>query len=148
MTRLAAAGLLVLLAGPAAAAGENEDSAALPSMTSRGSIHLFYQTTGPMSFVAMTPRDVPPDARRLGEVKSVSCQRGLSIPLAASLRATSVTNSYGDGGYAKAMEKMKKAHPDLEGIYDVKVDLEIFSILGGLYRSLCTHLTARGYAKP
>ncbi len=147
MSLPAAAALLVLLAAPAAALGENEDDTALPSMTNRGSIHLFYQSVGPMSFVAMTPKDVPADARQLGEVKSVSCQRGVSIPLAASFRATSVSNSYGDGGYRKALELMKKRHPDLEGIYDVKVDLGIFSVLGGLYRSLCTYVTARGFAK-
>lgn len=146
--RFPVAALLVLLAVPAAALGENEDDTALPTMTSRGSIHLFYQSVGPMSFVAMTPKDVPADARQLGEVKSVSCQRGVSIPLAANIRATSVSNSYGDGGYRKALELMKKKHPDLEGIYDVKVDLGIFSLLGGIYRSLCTYVTARGFAKP
>ena len=146
--RFPVAALLVLLAVPVAALGENEDDTALPTMTSRGSIHLFYQSVGPMSFVAMTPKDVPADARQLGEVRSVSCQRGVSIPLAANIRATSVSNSYGDGGYRKALELMKKKHPDLEGIYDVKVDLGIFSLLGGIYRSLCTYVTARGFAKP
>ena len=147
MSLPAAAVLLSLLAAPAAALGENEDATAVPTMTSRGSIHIFYQSVGPMSFVAMTPKDVPADARPLGEVKSVSCQRGVSIPLAANIRATSVSNSYGDGGYRKALELMKKKHPDLEGIYDVKVDLGIFSLLGGIYRSLCTYVTARGFAK-
>lgn len=146
MRRLALAAALGLLAAPAAAAGENEDDAAIPTMQSRGGLHLFYQSVGPMSFVAMTPRDVPADARPLGEIKSVSCQRGLSIPLAASFRATSISNSYGDGGYKKSLELMKKQHPDLVGIYDVKVDLQIFSILGGLYRALCTHVSARGFA--
>ena len=147
MSLPAAAVLLSLLAAPAAALGENEDATAVPTMTSRGSIHIFYQSVGPMSFVAMTPKDVPADARALGEVKSVSFQRGVSIPLAANIRATSVSNSYGDGGYRKALELMKKKHPDLEGIYDVKVDLGIFSLLGGIYRSLCTYVTARGFAK-
>ena len=147
MSLPAAAVLLSLLAAPAAALGENEDATAVPTMTSRGSIHIFYQSVGPMSFVAMTPKDVPADARPLGEVKSVSCQRGVSIPLAANIRATSVSNSYGDGGYRKALELMKKKPPDLEGIYDVKVDLGIFSLLGGIYRSLCTYVTARGFAK-
>lgn len=147
MRPAALAVLCLLAAAPAAAMGENEDDDALPSMQGRGGLHLFYQNTGPMSFVAMTPKDVPAGARQLGEVKSVSCQRGLAIPLAASFRATSVSNSYGDGGYRKALELMKKRHPDLEGIYDVKVDLGIFSVLGGLYRSLCTYVTARGFAK-
>ncbi len=58
MSPLAAAVLLSLLAAPAAALGENEDSTAVPTMTSRGSIHIFYQSVGPMSFVAMTHASV------------------------------------------------------------------------------------------
>lgn len=143
---LAAPLLLLALAAPAAALGENEDDDALPSMQPPGGLHLFYRSTGPMSFVAMTPKDVPADARPLGEIRSVSCQRGVSIPLSASIRATSVSSGFGDGGYKKALELMKKEHPDLVGIYDVKVDLGVFSVLGGLYRSLCTYVTARGFA--
>lgn len=138
--------LAALLAGPAAARGENEDDQALPSLLRPGGLLLFQSSTAPMSFVAMTPRDVPENARELGELRSVSCQRGLSVPIAANLRATSVSSAYGDGGYAKAFESMKKAHPELDGIYDVRVDLSVFSVLGGLYRSLCTHITARAYA--
>lgn len=141
-----AAGLALLLAAPAAAIGENEDDDALPSLNPTGGLVLFYSSTGPMSFVAMTPKDVPPGTRSLGEVSSRSCQRGLSIPLAASLRATSVSTGYGDGGYVKALKIMREKHPDLAGIYDVRVDLAIFSILGGLYRQLCTEVTARGFA--
>jgi hypothetical protein len=130
--------LLALAAAPAAAIGENDDDSAVPSMN----------RTGPMSFVAMTPRDVPKDARMLGEVRGRSCQRGVSIPLSATIRATSVSAGFGDGSYKKAVEDIKTKHPDLVGLFDVKVDLGQFSILGGLYRSLCTYVSARGFAAP
>jgi hypothetical protein len=142
----AAALLLALLAAPAAAIGENEDDDALPSMNRTGGFVLYYDSMGPMSFVAMTPRDVPKDAKMLGEVSGVSCQRGVSIPLTASIRATSVSAGFGDGSYKKAVEEIKRKNPTLAGIYDVKVDLGQFSILGGLYRSLCTYVTARGFS--
>jgi hypothetical protein len=140
--------LLALAAAPAAAIGENDDDSAVPSMNRTGGLLLFYDSTGPMSFVAMTPRDVPKDARMLGEVRGRSCQRGVSIPLSATIRATSVSAGFGDGSYKKAVEDIKTKHPDLVGLFDVKVDLGQFSILGGLYRSLCTYVSARGFAAP
>lgn len=146
MTRAALAVLLALAAAPAAAIGENEDDDALPSMNRTGGLVLFYDSTGPMSFVAMTPRDVPEGAAMLGVVRGRSCQRGVSVPLTASIRATSVSAGFGDGSYKKAVEDIKKKHPELTGIYDVKVDLGLFSVLGGLYRSLCTHVSARGFS--
>jgi hypothetical protein len=138
-------GLLLFLAAPAFAIGENDDYGAVPGMIRTGGLLLFYETTGPMSFVAMTPRDVPVNARPIGEVKGVTCQRGLSVPIAANINAMSVSGGYGDGGFARALSKMKKEHPDLVGIYDVKTDMSVFSILG-FYRSLCIEVTARGFA--
>lgn len=146
MSRALLAVFLALGAAPAAAIGENDDDGAVPSMNRVGGLVLFYDSTGPMSFVAMTPRDVPKDARMLGEVRGRSCQRGISVPLSATFRATSVSAGFGDGSYKKAVEDIKAKHPDLAGLYDVKVDLGQFSILGGLYRSLCTYVSARGFA--
>lgn len=147
MRLLLAAALAAALAAPCRAIGEGDEEDALPSMQTTGGLVLFYETTGPMSFVTMTPRDVPKDAKLLGEVKGRACQRGLSVPIAASFNATNVSGVYGDGGYKKALAAMKKAHPELAGIYDVKTDLEVFSILG-FYRSTCTEVTARGFAAP
>jgi hypothetical protein len=135
------------MAAPCAAIGEGDEEDASPSMQTVGGLVLFYETTGPMSFVTMTPRDVPAGAKQLGEVFGRACQRGLSIPLAANLNSTSVSGAYGNGGYAKALATIKKDHPDLAGIYDVKTDLEIFSLLG-FYKSTCTLVTARGFALP
>jgi len=139
--------LLAALAPFAAATGEEDGDQAVPSLIPSGGIMIFYKSEGPLSFVTMTPRDVPEGARRLGTVKGVSCQHGLSIPLAANIRATNVTSGYGDGSFRKALAQMKKEHPDLAGIYDVRTDLRVFSILG-LYRKLCTEVTARAFARP
>ena len=106
---------------------------------------LFYKSEGPLSFVTMTPKDRPAGARELGTVKGVSCQHGLSIPLAAQIRATSVSGGYGDGSFQKALQQIKKESPDMVGLYDVRADLRIFSLLG-IYRKLCTEVTARAFA--
>lgn len=98
-----------------------------------------------MSAVTMNPGDMPAGARGLGIVKGVSCQRGLSVPLAAQLRATSVSAGFGDGGFVKAVAAIKGKLPEAAGLYDVKIDLRVFSVLS-VYRSLCTEVTARAFA--
>jgi len=145
-TALAAA-LAAILAVPCAAIGEGDEDTAFPTMQPAGGLVLFYDSTGPMSFVSMTPKDVPAGARTIREVKGVSCQRGLSVPTAISINATNISGVYGNGGYAKALQQIKKQHPEVAGIYDVRTDLEIFSILG-FYRSLCTLVTARAFVLP
>ena len=106
---------------------------------------LFYKSSGPLSFVTMTPKDRPAGARELGTVVGVSCQHGLSIPIAAQLRATSFSGGYGNGSFAKAIDRITKERPEVAGLYDVRTDLRVFSILG-LYRKLCTEVTARAFA--
>lgn len=140
-----AAALTAALASSCAAFGEGDDDEAMPSMQTTSGLVVFYDSTGPMSFVSMTPRDVPAGARIIPKVQGVSCQRGLSIPTTASINATDVSGVYGNGGFAKSLAKIMKAHPDVAGIYDVRVDLELFSILG-FYRSTCTIVTARAFA--
>ncbi len=147
MRVLLALALLALCAARVAAVGEGDEDDAVPGLIPSGGMNLYYDSTGPMSFPAMTPRDVPKDARQLGEVVGRVCQRGLSIPISADIRGTSISGAYGDGGYVKALAVIKKAHPEVAGIYDVKTDNEVFSILG-FYRSLCTVVTARAFALP
>ena len=137
--------LLALWAGPAAA--QEDSSQAMPSILRMGGLSLFNDTQGPLSFVSMTPREVPAGARLLGEVTGRSCQHGLAIPLAASLRATTLSGTLGKGGYDKALADLKSRRPDVDGVYDVKVDLHLRSILG-FYKRLCTEVTARGFALP
>ncbi|MEK7388762.1 MAG: hypothetical protein AAB036_03600 [Elusimicrobiota bacterium] len=138
--------LLALAAVPGVwARGENDGDEASPAMIPSGGIMLFYQSKGPLSFVTMTPKDRPSGVRELGTVKGVSCQHGLSIPLAAELRATSVSGGYGNGSFAKAVGQIKKDRPETAGLYDVRTDLRVFSLLG-IYRKLCTEVTARAFA--
>ena len=73
-----------------------------------------------------------------------SCQHGLSIPVTASIRPTTVSGAAGNGGYNKTLAGILKARPDLAGIYDVKVDVHTISILG-FYRRTCTEILARGF---
>lgn len=147
MRILLAAALALAAAAPCAAIGEGDESNAMPGLQPASGLVLFYESSAPMSFVAMTAKDVPENALKIREVRGVSCQRGLSIPIAANLNATNVSGYKGDGSYAKAVEQIKKLHPEVSGIYDVRADVENFSVLG-FYRSLCTIVTARAFALP
>lgn len=145
MRLLTAAVLLAALASSAAARGEGDEETAMPGLIPPGNFVLFYDTEGPLSFVTMTPRERPKGARELGTVKGTSCQHGLSVPISADVRGTSITGAVGNGGFAKALADIKKAKPDVAGIYDVRTDMRVFSILG-IYRKLCTEVTARAFA--
>lgn len=145
MRLLLAAVLLAGLAAGAAARGDGDEDDAVPAMIPAGGIMIFYKSEGPLSFVTMTAKDRPAGARELGTVKGVSCQHGLSVPIAAQFRATSVSGGYGNGSFKKALERITAANPDMSGLYDVRTDLRIFSILG-IYRKLCTEVTARAFA--
>lgn len=147
MRVLLAAALAALLAAPCRAVGEGDEDDAVPGMQSASGLVLYYRSAGPMSFVAMTPKDVPADARKIREVQGRACQRGLAVPIAADFNATNISAYYGNGSYAKALARIKKEHPDVTGIYDVRTDVEVFSVLG-VYRSRCTIVTARAFALP
>lgn len=144
MRLLLAAVLLFSLAPDVSARGEGDENDAVPSMIPSGGLMIFYKSQGPLSFVTMTPKDRPAGAKELGTVKGVSCQHGLSVPIAAQLNATNVSGGYGDGSFKKALEKILKDNPETLGLYDVRTDLRIFSILG-IYRKLCTEVTARAF---
>lgn len=143
--RLLLLALLLGLAPSARATGENDEDTAVPGLIPAGSLMLFYDSSGPLSFVTMTPKDRPANSRELGLVKGVSCQHGLSIPLSADVRGTSITGAYGNGSFVKAVNQIKAEHPDAKGIYDVRTDLRVFSLLG-IYRKLCTEVVARAFA--
>jgi hypothetical protein len=138
--------LAVILAFlPGAARAQDDDGQAQPRLVPAGGILLFYNSTGPLSFETATPGHLPPGAVRLpGELQGSSCQYALAIPLSASLRATSVSGAKGDGSYEKALGVLRAGHPELSGVYDVKVDLHVTSVLG-VFRRLCTEITARGF---
>ena len=108
---------------------------------------MFYKTVGPLSFVTMTPKDRPKGAREFGTVRGNSCQHGLSVPISADVRGTSISGAYGDGSFGKALAQIKKEKPEVLGIYDVRTDMKVFSILG-IYKKLCTEVTARAFGAP
>ncbi|MFI5347752.1 MAG: hypothetical protein ACHQ51_15370 [Elusimicrobiota bacterium] len=145
MRIILAAALAALIAAPCFAIGEGDEDDAVPGMQSPGGLVLFYESAGPMSFAAMTPKDVPENARKIREVRGRACQRGLSVPIAANFNATNISAYRGDGSYAKALLQIKKDHPEVLGVYDVRSDVELFSVLG-IYRSVCTIVTARAFA--
>lgn len=143
MRALAAVLAAVLLAAPAAA-DNDEGEEASPSLARPGGFLLFYDSVGPLSFVTATRRELPADAVDIGEVAASACQHGLSIPLSLSVRASSVSGAAGRGGFEKTLARIKEKHPDLRGLYDVKVDRRITSVFR-LWRRTCTEVTARGF---
>lgn len=145
MRFLLAAALVAALAAGARALGEGDQDDAVPGLQSTSGMVLFYESAGPLSFPSMTPKDVPPGVRKIKEVKGRACQRGLAVPIAANFNATNISAYYGNGSYARALAKIKKAHPEVIGLYDVRTDVEVFSILG-FYRSVCTEVSARAFA--
>ncbi len=130
----------LLAAGPAAA----DESQARPGLIPVGGIMLFYNSSGPLSFVSMTRSELPRGATLLGEVRARSCQFGLSIPLGLDPGAMSLSGAAGDGGFKKALAGLQKERPELSGIYDVKVDNHLVSVLG-IFRRLCVEVTALGF---
>ena len=145
MRILLAAALIASLATACRASGEGDEDDAAPGMQPASGMVLFYESAGPMSFPSMTPKDVPAGVRKIREVKGRACQRGLAVPIAANFNATNISAYYGNGSYGKALAQIKKDNPGVIGIYDVRTDVEVFSILG-FYRSLCTEVTARAFA--
>lgn len=139
--------LVAVLAVSAGARGENDEDTAVPGLIPSGGLMIYYNSKGPLSFVTMTPKDLPKGARQLGTVSGSSCQRGLSIPITADVRGTSISGAYGDGSFMEAVAHIKKRKPETTGIYDVRVDQRVFSVLG-IYRKLCTEVTARAFAAP
>jgi hypothetical protein len=143
---LLAAALVALLAAGARATGEGDEDEAVPGMQPASGLVLFYESGGPMSFPSMTPKDVPAGVRKIREVKGRACQRGVAVPTAITFNATHIGVYFGDGGYGKALAQIKSKHPEVLGLYDVRTDVETFTILG-VFQSLCTEVTARAFAR-
>jgi len=67
----------------------------------------------------------------------------VSLPTSSSSRA-SISGAVGEGGFARALQDIRERHPDLTGIYDVKVDEHFLGILT-VYSRRCIEVTARGF---
>lgn len=126
---------------------ESDEFEGAPAVLRVGGLLVYHDTNAPLGFTAMTPKDLPVGAVLAGEVRARACQHGLAVPLTASLRATTVSGAKGDGGYREALVVLAKNHPGLAGVFDVKVDLHSISILG-IYRRLCTEISALGFRLP
>ena len=132
-----------LAAAPGARAQEEGDDAA-PGLVRVGGLVLFYDSQGPLSFASATRSELPEGVTDAGEVTASACQHGLSIPTGLSVRSTNVSGAAGRGGYAKAVERLRKERPELRGLYDLKVDVRVTSVLR-IWRRMCVELTARGF---
>lgn len=144
--RIAVLVLALALAIPEAFADELSEEVSYEAqfgLIQVGGFVVLFDTQGPMSYVTLTSRDLPRDAKPIGEVKGRGCQRALSIPLLGDGN-TQISGALGDGGYRRAFKQILEEHPGIKGIYDVKIDDHDFSILG-IYTHLCTEVTARGF---
>ncbi len=142
MIAAALAALLALAAAAPARAQEEGAGAEVPGIIPVGGLLVFANVRAPLSLVTMPAK--PKGAVDLGEVSARRCQYGLSVPIAATLSPTTLSGAGGDGGYEKAVGDLKRRRPDLAGIYDVRVDSHLLSILG-IYRRFCVEISARGY---
>jgi len=108
---------------------------------------VLFNAQGPLSYLSSTSGEIPSGAIKMGNVNGESCQQALSLPVSADLQARSakIGGALGDGGYQQVFEKIKKEHPGIAGIYDVRVDSREVRILS-VYSKLCTDITARGFA--
>lgn len=120
---------------------------ATPGLIFVGLFMVFYDSEGPLSYQTGTPYEVPKDAIRTGEVRGDSCQHGVSIPIPFTTSSlVSFSGAKGNGSYKKALLDIKEQHPDLDGLYDVKVDIHRRAILT-IYRRSCTIVVARGFKR-
>ncbi len=145
MKRVLLACLFLLLASQARADWDEYD--ARPGLIPIGGLIVFFNSQGPLSYPTLTPKEIPSDAVNIGTVRCKSCQHGLSIPIttpSSSSRSTNLSGAQGDGSFKKALAQLQKDRPELKGIYDVKVDMHRISVLG-IYKRLCTEVTARGF---
>ena len=118
-----------------------------PSVVSPSGYFVVYDVQGTLSFEPSTRWELPKNILDQGEVLGQSCAYALSIPLSLALSTTKISGAYGENGYNKAVKNILKAHPDITGIYDVKVDTHIITVLG-IFTRQCLELTARAFKIP
>ena len=124
-----------------------EESDARPGLLRTGGFMIFMNSRAPLSYETLSANQLPQDAADVGPVTCKSCQHGVSIPISppsGTSRGNSISGSGGNGGFEKALANLKKARPEIRGIYDVKVDYHRVSILG-IYRRQCVEVAARGF---
>jgi hypothetical protein len=115
-----------------------------PGLISIGGWVVFFASEGPLSYATLTARDLPRDAVRMGPVRGRACQYGLSTPIIGLNQVPRLSGAVGEGGFEKALQQIREQHPDLRGVYDVKVDDHVTTVLTVFHRQ-CTEVTARGF---
>ncbi len=117
---------------------------ASPGLLPAGGFVVFFNAEGPLSYPTLTVAELPKDAISLGTVTGRGCQYGLSIPILTGSSVTRVSGGAGRGGFQKALSDIREQHPQLRGIYDVKVDTHLFSVLT-VYSCRCAEISALGF---
>jgi hypothetical protein len=144
---LSSALLLALIALAPAQAQEEDEGKAKWGLIMPGTFVVFYDSKGPASYVSMTRKELPADAALLTqEFYGRGCQYGLSVPMGSPLTrsAQSLSAARGQGGFEAALAQIRAKAPGLRGLYDVRIDQQLTSILG-FFRRQCVEVTARGY---
>jgi hypothetical protein len=121
-----------------------ESYEASPGLLLLGGFVVFFDAQGPLSYPTLTAAEVPNDAISLGSVTGRGCQYGLSIPIVGASSLTRVSGGVGRGGFQKAIGDIRQRHPELRGIYDVKVDSHLLSVLT-VFSRRCVEISARGF---
>ncbi len=115
-----------------------------PSVVSPSGYFIVYDVQGTLSFEPSTRWELPKNIADMGNVLGQSCAYALSIPITLALTASKISGAYGENGYNKAVKNILKAHPAISGIYDVKVDTHIITVLG-IFTRQCLLLSARAF---
>ena len=123
-----------------------ESYQASPSLITPGGLNIFYNVQGPLSYESLSHRELPSFAVDAGPVSGQSCQYALAVPLGSptSGSSSSVSGAVGNGGSEKAIASIRRAHPEIRGVYDVIADIHFISVLG-IFSKHCTEISARGY---
>lgn len=135
--------LLVVAPGSAAFA-QSDSYEANSGLLPLGGFVVFFDAGGPLSYLTMTPRDLPPGSTPIGVVTGRGCQYGVSTPLVGLSGLPRLSGGGGEGGFEKALQDIREHHPELKGIYDVKVDDHVVGVLT-VFQRQCTEVTAVGF---
>jgi hypothetical protein len=119
--------------------------AARPTLIQPGSYFVvFYQAQGGLSYLPLQGKDLPKEAVDLGSFREKTCQYGLSIPTSIAYNATKISMAMGEGDYFKTLAKMRRKHPELAGLFDIKADQQTTVVLG-IFSRECMVIDARGF---
>ena len=135
--------LVMAMVAPQAAIGQSGYEAS-SGVIQPGGFVLFLSASGPLSYATLTPGQLPRDALRLGPVSGRGCQFAIATPVINIAGIPRLSAGAGGGGFDKALQHIREQHPDLKGIYDVKIDVHVVGVLT-VFQRLCTEITAQGF---